>query len=115
MTLDITKSVEIIQTMENYLDEIRPPEEIRSKLDIGYEIIEQSVLLYEIRPVWNNPSEIRHSPYAKATFVAKDNIWKVFWMRSNLKWYPYEPKPKVKKLSDFLKLVDEDKHYCFKG
>ena len=115
MTLDIRKSVDIIETMENYLSKFRPPVEIRPKLDLGYEITGQSVILFEIRPVWNNPSEIQHEPYAKATFVLKDNNWKVYWMRANLKWYPYDPNPTVKKLSDFLKLVEEDKYACFKG
>ena len=115
MTLDIRKSVDIIETMENYLSKYRPPVEIRPELDLSYEITGQSVILFEIRPAWNNPSEIQHEPYAKATFVLKENVWKVYWMRANLKWYPYDPEPKVKKLSDFLKLVEEDKYACFKG
>jgi predicted HTH transcriptional regulator len=115
MTMDNKFSAAIIETMEQYLAKNRPPVEIRAELDVGYEISGQSVVIFEIRPVWNDPSKIQHQPYAKATFVAKDNSWKVYWMRANLKWYPYEPKPKVKKLSDFLKLVEEDKYACFKG
>lgn len=115
MTLDIRKSVDIIETMENYLSTYRPPVEIRPELDLGYELNGQSVILFEIRPVWNNPYVIQHVPYAKATLVLKDNEWKVYWMRANLKWYPYDHKPKVKTLSDFLKLVEEDKYACFKG
>ncbi|PBQ34695.1 hypothetical protein CNR22_23940 [Sphingobacteriaceae bacterium] len=115
MALDITKSVDIIETMENYISKIRPAQEIRNKLDFGYEIDGQSVILQEIRPNWRDPSVIQRSGYAKTTFVQKKNIWKVFWLRSDLKWYSYDPKPTVKKLTDFLKLVDEDKHHCFKG
>ncbi len=115
MTLDITKSLEIIETMENYIDKVRPPIEIRHKLDIGYEIKNQSVILHEIRPNWNNPKEFLTHDYAKATFVMKTNLWKVFWIRSNMKWYSYKPQPTVRHLSDFLKLVDEDKYHCFNG
>ena len=115
MALDIKQSVEIIETMENYLTKQRPPVKIRAELDLGYEISGQSVILFEIRPVWTDRSKIQHEPYAKATFVAKDNNWKVYWMRGNLKWYLYNPTPKVKKLSDFLQLVEEDKYACFKG
>ena len=115
MALDIKKSVDIIESMENYLSRYRPPIEIRPKLDLGYEITGQSVILFEIRPAWNNSSEILHHPFAKATFVGKDNNWKVYWMKANLKWYPYDPEPKVKKLTDFLQLVEEDKYCCFKG
>lgn len=115
MTLDITKSVDIIETMENYISKVRPRPEIRNQLDIGYEIKGQSVILQEIRPIWRSPGEIQHIDYAKASFVKAKNIWKVYWRRSNSRWQAYEPKPTVKHLADFLKLVDEDKNACFKG
>ena len=115
MDLNNKKPVEIIETLENYIFKNRPPVKIRPKLDLGYEIKGQSVILFEIRPLWNNPSEILHHPYAKATFVLKDNCWKIYWMRGNLKWYPYDPKPIVKTLSEFLKLVEDDEYACFKG
>lgn len=115
MALDITKSVDIIETMENYISKVRPRPEIRHQLDIGYEIEGQSVILQEIRPTFRDPMEIRRTGYAKTTYVKEKNIWKVFWQRADLKWHSYDPKPTVKKLTDFLKLVDEDKFGCFKG
>lgn len=115
MSLDIIKSTEIIEVMENYMHVARPEPEIRDKLDIDYEILNQSIVLNEVRPMWNNPKEIIKMPYAKATFVHSKNVWKVYWMRGNLKWYPYDPRPTVKRLQDFLKLVDKDEFACFKG
>ena len=115
MELDVLNSVDIILTLENYLSKVRPKPEIRNELDIGYEIKGQSIILHEIRPVWNNPTEKVKEDYAKATFVKKKNIWKVFWLRADLKWHAYPPKPTVKNLANFLKLVDEDEHACFKG
>lgn len=115
MAFDIKKSVDIIETMENYIAKIRPRPEIRNQLDIGYEIQDQSVILHEIRPMWKNPTEFLKSGYAKATFVHDKNIWKIFWQRADLKWHSYTPQPNVGQLSDFLKIVDEDKHHCFKG
>ena len=115
MTLDISKSVDIIETMENYIDKVRPEPEIRAKLDIGYEIKDKSVILHEIRPVWNNPNKIQTLDYAKATFAKDKNVWKIFWQRADLKWHSYKPQPTVKHLSDFLRIVDEDEHFCFKG
>lgn len=115
MTLDITKSIDIIETMENYIAKVRPRPEIRSQLDIGYEIQDQSVILQEIRPSWENPREIKRYGFAKTTYVKDKNIWKVFWQRADLKWHSYEPNPTVKQLTDFLELVEEDKHHCFKG
>jgi hypothetical protein len=78
MTFEIIKSVEIIETMENYISGVRPKLEIRNKLDLNYEINDQSVILNEIRPAWNNPKEILTLGYAKATYVKNKNNWKVF-------------------------------------
>ncbi len=115
MALDISKSLDIIETLENYIVKVRPRPEIRHQLDIGYEIEDQSVILQEIRPSWKNPSEIKRLGFAKTTFVKDKNLWKVYWQRSDLKWHLYEPKPTVKELTEFFKLVDEDVHHCFKG
>ena len=115
MKFDITQSVEIIEIMENYISKVRPRPEIRNQLDIGYELLNQSVILNEIRPQWNNPSIMMASGYAKATYVKVNKTWKVYWKRADSKWHQYEPKPTVSSLKHFLKLVDEDKYACFKG
>ena len=115
MALDITKSVEIIEIMENYISKIRPPQEIRPKLDIGYETEKQSIILNEIRPSWHDPNTIMANGYAKATFVNAKNIWKIYWKRADNKWHSYKPSPIVGRLEDFLKIVDEDKYSCFIG
>ena len=101
--------------MESYLINSRPPEEIRNKLDINYKIEDQSIIVFEIRPVWNNPKEKMECYVAKTTFVKKDNAWKIFWMMSDLKWHSYKPSAQVKSLKEFVKIIQEDKHSCFWG
>ncbi len=115
MAIDILETVDIIETMENHLEKIRPPENIRKQLDIGYKIENQSIILFEIRPVWNNPGVFAEYAFAKTSFIKSKNLWKIYWMRANLKWYSYEPVPEVTSLKVFLKIVDEDKFHCFKG
>lgn len=115
MALDSTQSFDIIEAMENYISRARPHPEIRHKIDIGYETTGQSVILFEIRPMWNNPAQKQKTGYAKATFVHTKDNWKIFWKRADLKWHSYDPKPTVRYLEDFLNLVDEDKYGCFKG
>lgn len=88
---------------------------MRTELDLAYRIDGQSVLVYEIRPTWDKPSEIRESPVAKTSFVSNKNHWKVSWIRGDLKWYPYTPKPIVKTINDFFDLVNHDTHACFFG
>ena len=115
MALDLMKEVEIIEVMENYLINSRPPEELREEIDINYRVEDQSIIVFEIRPVWNNPSKKMESNAAKATFVKKENKWKIYWFMSDMKWHSYTPKPKVNKLKDFIKEIVEDKHGCFWG
>lgn len=79
MALDAINSIDIIEIMENYLSRIRPEPEIRAKLDINYEIENQSIILNEVRPFWAYPKEILVFGYARATFVKSTNNWKIYW------------------------------------
>ncbi|VAX28408.1 hypothetical protein MNBD_NITROSPIRAE01-583 [hydrothermal vent metagenome] len=71
----------------------RPPAHIRSELDLGSRIENQSVEIFEIRPQWDNPSNKIELPVAKATYVKTQKYWKVYWQRADLKWHLYEPFP----------------------
>lgn len=115
MAIDVLQTLEIIEVMENFLARKRPPQHIRNQLDIGYKIEDQSIIIFEIRPQWKKPEIILEHPMAKTTFVKTKNTWKVFWIRANLKWHNYSPKPTVSSLQEFTKLVEEDKHHCFWG
>jgi hypothetical protein len=112
MALDALNTTEVIEVMENFLNEKRPPENIRDKLDLSYRIENLSIFIYKIRPAWDNPNEFRHYDMAKTTYVKNKNIWKVYWMRGNLKWSAYKP-PTVKTLKGFIDLVIEDEYGCF--
>ena len=115
MPFDSLQTLDIIEVMENFLEIRRPPEHIRAQVDLSYRIEDQSVLIFELRPRWDKPEEIRESNRAKATFVKEKNHWKIFWLRATLAWENYKPTPIVKDLREFAKVVDEDKHHCFFG
>lgn len=115
MALQFENQIEIIEIMESFLIKIRPSEEIKSKLDINYKVEDQSVILFEIRPDWKNSQEKREYNIAKATFVKKENQWKIFSFMSDLKWQSYKPKEKVNNLKEFVKIVEEDKLGSFWG
>lgn len=99
----------------NFMDRRRPPPEIRDKLDFCYRITGHSVVLYSVRPDWDDASTTVEFPLAKATFVRTQNCWRVFWMRSDLKWHGYEPNVRVASLEAFLNVVDRDENSCFFG
>ncbi len=111
---DIEKK-KIEKEMKVFLDRRRPPVEMRNKIDLNYKIEKLSIIIFEIRQVWNNPDEYRESPVAKATFVRKSNTWKIYWRRSDLKWHAYEPMPEVKTVDEFVAIVDRDEYGCFWG
>lgn len=115
MALDILATAETIMALEGFLDKHRPQEEMRDKLDFGYSIENQSVVIFEIRPHWQRKGEKIECPIAKATWVNTQQVWKIFWMRADMKWHSYKPSAKVKKLGEFLAVVDEDSYGCFWG
>lgn len=115
MSFNQFQSSLFIKELDSYLTIARPAPEIRHQLDVGYEIEDHSIILLEIRPNWMNPEIIQKFAFAKATFVKTQNVLKVYWMQSDLKWHAYEPSPIVPELSDFLRLVHEDEYHCFKG
>jgi hypothetical protein len=99
----------------DFIEARRPPADVRSQLDLGFRVADQSVEIFEIRPQWNQPEIRRERPVAKATFVKRESIWRVFWQRRDLKWHRYDPAPSVGSLEAFLALVNEDDHGCFWG
>lgn len=103
------------RALEEFLRARRPPPHVRSQLDLGYRISGQSVELFEIRPQFRNPDETTETPVAKTTYVKSRSIWKVYWMRQDLKWHSYPPAPQVRHFEKFLDLVREDANACFFG
>ena len=98
-----------------YVESRRPPVHIRNDLDLAFRIKGQSVEIFEIRPAWRKPGVKMESSVAKATFVKTQKIWKIYWMRSDLKWHGYQPDPEVKSLEQFLEIVERDEYGCFYG
>lgn len=99
--------------VEKFLKLRRPPPHIRHRLDFGYRIEDQSVELFEIRPHWQNPDHKIETPFAKATYVKKEKLWKIYWQRQDLKWHSYTLAPRVQHFEEFLSIVSEDANGCF--
>jgi hypothetical protein len=93
----------------------RPPLHLRNKVREGQRIKGYEIELFMVRPHFLNPTLQIESSIAKTRYIKSRKVWKVFWKRADLKWHRYPPLPEVKSLETFLKLVDEDAHYCFWG
>lgn len=115
MALSEFESKRVEKLASQYVEKHRPPPHIRSELDIGFRITDQSLEFFEIRPRWDNPSEILEHDFAKTTYVKKTRSWKIYWMRQDLKWHRYDPVSEVASLEEFLSVVSEDALACFRG
>jgi len=107
---------DIKSKIEFYVESKRPQDpEIRKKVDLGYSFKENVLRIFQIRPDWKNPVIIKEYDYFKARYIKSRDIWKIYWLRATLKWNEYEPCPEVKTIEEVLKVLEEDKHGCFKG
>ena len=115
MTLELTEleRKRCEKALADFMARRGPPPHLCDQLDLGYTMEGQSIEIFEIRPDWKDDSVQQESPVAKATFVRTKGIWKVFWMRADLKWHSYEPKAEVNTMKEFLGAVDRDEHGCF--
>jgi hypothetical protein len=116
MALSELEVARVKKALHSFMQRRRPPPHIRPKLDLGFRISGQSVEIFEVRPAWQGLSQEPHvSPVAKATYVRKRNVWRVFWQRRDLRWHTYEPASEVSTIEDFVSVVAEDDHACFFG
>lgn len=115
MTFNDLERKRIEKSVDAFLEKKRPPPHVRAQLDFGFKWSGQSVELLEIRPQWDNPAVIREQPFAKATYVMKTGMWKIFCQRADLKWHAYPPAPEVKDIEEFLTIVERDEYACFFG
>ena len=93
----------------------KAPPEIRDELEFAFEVNGHNVDVFEIRPVWDNPSEKTKMGVARFKYVHIRKQWQLYWMRRDLKWHRYDPEPLPTSLDGLVKVVDEDKHCAFFG
>ncbi len=93
----------------------RPALHLRDRVREGQRIAGSEVELFLVRPLFRDPTRHTEQSIAKARYVKTRDVWQVFWKRADLKWHRYPPRPEVKTLAAFLKLVDEDANGCFWG
>ena len=110
--------MKVITLLENNIkinvEKIRPPEEIRSQLDLGYHFEKNTLLLFEIRPNFMDESITMNIEFAKARYYKTQNIWKIYWMRGNGNWELYETSA-VNTIDKVFAIIEEDVHGCFFG
>ena len=104
-----------LASLKWFMEQRRPPENIRPQLDIGYTVVGQTVDIFEIRPDWQDKTTTRHTPVARIKYVKSRDEWRLYWMRRDLKWHSYEPDAVHKSLMAALAVVNSDAYCCFFG
>ena len=100
---------------KKFLERRRPPIQLRNQVDLGYKIKGQSIELFEIRRNFLDPKKKIEMHVAKATFVKKRAIWKIYWVRRDGKWHRYGPNPTADSIEEFFDIVENDEYGCFWG
>lgn len=107
------------QKIKNTVDTLfmakRPPVEIRNKVDFAYRLENQSILLFEVRQHWQDKTKMLENEIAKLTYVKTQKVWRLYWMRQDLKWHRYEPYDSDSSLEKVLNAVMQDELGCFFG
>lgn len=110
-TIDINES-----TIKKYVESLRPEDpEIRKQVDIGYSYEGKTVILFEIRPNWNDATKKEHFEFAKIRYYKSRKEWNLYWMRASGKWESYKPFPVSNYLDKIIEIIKEDKNACFFG
>ncbi len=105
----------IAKQAEDFIDSIRPPEDIREQLDVGYTFENNTLEIFEIRPRWDKQDEKVHTPVVKTQFVKTREVWVIYWMGKGGKWEKYPPKPEVDSIRDVFETLKNDHSGHFWG
>lgn len=103
----------LTKVLGSFIEKRRPPVHIRAEVDLMFSIEGQSVVLLEKRRLMDG--EVIDRPFAKATWVNTQEVWRLYWQRADLKWHGYQPVASVSSIEAFCKAVDEDPYGCFRG
>ena len=105
----------VLRGIGAFLKKRRPPVAMRSQIDLRASISGSEVLIVEVRPDRIDKTKVRETPVARMRWFGSRRIWRLFWMRADLKWHAYEPYPEASRIATHLRTVDEDFHGCFFG
>ncbi len=105
----------IKKVVGTFVESRRPPAHIRERVDLAFRISGQSFEIFEVRAQRDDPEIMIEVAVAKGTYVKKNREWKLYWMKSDMKWHSYKPFPASKSLEDIIEIIEQDAYGCFWG
>ncbi|WP_299143073.1 DUF3024 domain-containing protein [uncultured Vibrio sp.] len=98
--------------LNTFIEELRPPANIRHELDIEGELTNQTIEIRESIARWDRSTEKHYRSAAKITYVRTQQCWRLYWMRASGKWEKYDA---FYHLEQALEAVKKDQYGCFWG
>lgn len=91
------------------------PQDIQDQISMKYIIKANTIILIESRPKWNDKTVWTNLEIAKMKFDIKLKKWKLYYPRSNNKWYLYEDLKEKLEIKSLLQEIDKDPLCVFWG
>jgi hypothetical protein len=115
MPLSNVQIRECLRVAGAFISKRRPPPEIRDKVDYRADIRGSEVTIALVRPAYDDRTRMVEHPFAKAWWIGTKKVWRLYWMRADMRWHSYQPMPEALTLDAVLAEVDRDPHCCFFG
>jgi hypothetical protein len=106
---------ECLRAVGAFISKRRPRPAIRDKLDYRADIDGVNVTIVAVRPAYKDATRLVDEPVARTRWIGTRQVWRLYWMRADLKWHRYEPFPESPRIAAVLSEVDSDPHGCFFG
>ena len=104
------ESARYLKMMRQLVEDIRPPQAIRSEIDYVTELEKQSLMLYEMSPSFSGYGKTKRFPVAKITYVKTKKHWVLYGMRASGKWMQHSTHHLLDLAIDTIKL-DPDSNF----
>ncbi len=85
------------------------------RLRISYTIKRHDVIVFQQVASWANPKQRLPVNVAKFTYIRTQEVWKLYWMQSDLKWHVYELLPTSHRIGRLVEEVSNDPYGAFFG
>ena len=115
MALSPSQLAECLREVGAFMKELRPPQELREKVDYRIDIVGSEIVLSSVRPHWDNTPGKSQLPIAKVKWIATRKQWRLYWQRADGKWHSYNAGSRPLTIREALAEVRRDRHCCFFG